>query len=93
MPPLANDDDVVVDPSIRTFSLATQAIHADDHLSHGTDVAPALHVSTTFRYTSKPEDLVPAKDQEVRTAHPSAPPTHHSTTPTPPQAQPPHRTH
>ncbi|KAI4131938.1 MAG: hypothetical protein LQ347_002756, partial [Umbilicaria vellea] len=62
MSPLANGDDAGVDPSIRTFSLATQAIHADDHLNSGPDVAPSLHVSTTFRYTSNPADLVPAKD-------------------------------
>ncbi|KAA6416022.1 MAG: PLP-dependent transferase [Lasallia pustulata] len=64
MPPLADGDDVEVNPSVRTFPLATQAIHADDHLNRGPDVAPALHVSTTFRYASKPEDLIPAQDQE-----------------------------
>ena len=65
MTPFANGDDVVVDPSIRTFSPATQAIHADDYLNRGPDVAPALHVSTTFRYTSNPDDLIPARDLEV----------------------------
>ncbi|KAF6226350.1 hypothetical protein HO133_009216 [Letharia lupina] len=41
---------------------STLAIHADDQLNRSTDVSPALHVSTTFRYASNPDDLVPAKD-------------------------------
>ncbi|KAI9876796.1 MAG: hypothetical protein M1830_005697 [Pleopsidium flavum] len=52
---------------ISTLSPATQAIHADDHLNRAEDVAPAMHVSTTFRYASKPEDLVPAKDLDIDT--------------------------
>ena len=44
---------------------STLAIHGDDHLNRSTDVAPALHVSTTFRYASNPSELVPAKDLEV----------------------------
>ncbi|WEW59011.1 hypothetical protein PRK78_004479 [Emydomyces testavorans] len=38
---------------------ATIAIHADDPLNVVEDVAPPLHVSTTFRYSDNPEDLVP----------------------------------
>lgn len=41
---------------------STLAIHADDELNSSTDVSPALHVSTTFRYASNPDDLIPAKD-------------------------------
>lgn len=44
---------------------STVAIHADDQLNRSTDVSPALHVSTTFRYASNPNDLVPAKDVKV----------------------------
>jgi hypothetical protein len=44
---------------------ATLAIHADDVLNTVTDVAPPLHVSTTFRYPKKAEDLVPVGAQEV----------------------------
>ncbi|CAD6573311.1 MAG: hypothetical protein ASARMPRED_005990 [Alectoria sarmentosa] len=47
-------------PSIHHPS--TLAIHADDQLNRSADVAPALHVSTTFRYASNPEDLVTIKD-------------------------------
>lgn len=57
--------DIIPEPAIRTLSPATRAIHADDHLNRAEDVAPAMHVSTTFRYASKPEDLVPAKDLDV----------------------------
>ncbi|KAI2086542.1 hypothetical protein LOZ36_003252 [Ophidiomyces ophidiicola] len=38
---------------------ATIAIHADDPLNVVTDVAPPLHVSTTFRYSDNPDDLLP----------------------------------
>ena len=42
------------------LSPSTQAVHADDHFVGGiTDVAPPLHVSTTFHFPRKPEDLVP----------------------------------
>jgi hypothetical protein len=41
----------------------TLAIHADDRLNSYTDVAPALHVSTTFRYDNA--NLNPIGDEEV----------------------------
>ena len=50
---------------VRTQHQSTLAIHGDDHLNRSTDVAPALHVSTTFRYTPNPSELVPAKDLQV----------------------------
>ncbi|MCJ1223827.1 hypothetical protein MMC12_000470 [Toensbergia leucococca] len=53
--------------TIPTLSQATQAIHADDHLNRLSDVAPPLHVSTTFRYASNPADLVPTKDLDHAT--------------------------
>ncbi|KAF2454722.1 hypothetical protein BDY21DRAFT_352562 [Lineolata rhizophorae] len=40
-------------------SLSTLAIHADDEINTYNDVAPALHVSTTFRYASNPDELEP----------------------------------
>ena len=44
----------------------TQAIHADDHLNANSDVAPPLHVSTTFRYADDSKDLVPIAHADVR---------------------------
>lgn len=41
---------------------ATRSLHADDVLNVVTDVAPPLHLSTTFRYSENPEDLMPAAD-------------------------------
>lgn len=41
------------------YSLATRGIHADDPLHHSQDVAPPLHVSSTYRYGSDPDRLVP----------------------------------
>ena len=49
------------------LSLSTLAVHADDTLNgpHVTDVAPALHVSTTFRYTNDLSKLIPIADEDV----------------------------
>jgi hypothetical protein len=54
-------------------AVSTLAIHADDkhneipkHLAYGIqDVAPALHVSATFRYSNNPDDLVEARNLDV----------------------------
>lgn len=45
--------------------LTTAVIHADDHIAPTTDVAPAIHVSTTFRYAPDPDNLIPACDLKV----------------------------
>lgn len=44
---------------------ATQALHADDPLNRVTDVAPPIHLSTTFRYPNEPENLIPSEDPVV----------------------------
>ncbi|KAJ5175640.1 uncharacterized protein N7482_001517 [Penicillium canariense] len=41
---------------------STRSLHADDLLNVVSDVAPPLHLSTTFRYSNDPEALVPAAD-------------------------------
>lgn len=43
---------------------STLSLHADDPANVVTDVAPPLHVATTFRYPENPEDLVPVADSE-----------------------------
>jgi cystathionine gamma-synthase len=45
----------------------TLVVHGDDGINKTTDVAPALHVSTTFRYDHDPDKLVPALDEDVGT--------------------------
>ncbi|PQE20956.1 cys met metabolism plp-dependent enzyme protein [Rutstroemia sp. NJR-2017a BBW] len=47
---------------LSSLSLSSQTIHADDFLNKGQDVAPPLHVSTTFRYSNNPDALVPAAE-------------------------------
>ncbi len=42
---------------------ATLALHADDPLNTVEDVAPPIHVSTTFRYPKDPERLRPFHEQ------------------------------
>ncbi|KAL1589827.1 hypothetical protein WHR41_01778 [Cladosporium halotolerans] len=61
-------------PSTSTpYSLATLAIHGDDPVNASTDVAPALHVSTTFRYPSDPSKLHPTDDLDIPARDPAAP--------------------
>ena len=45
------------DHGMRGLSLSSKTIHADDFLNKGQDVAPPLHVSTTFRYNRDPDKL------------------------------------
>lgn len=40
------------------LSLSSRAVHADDHISAHRAIAPAMHVSTTFRYSDDPEQLL-----------------------------------
>ncbi|KAK1541810.1 Cys/Met metabolism PLP-dependent enzyme [Colletotrichum paranaense] len=43
--------------SKRELSLATLSVHADDGISSHRAIAPAMHVSTTFKYHSNPDEL------------------------------------
>ncbi|SPN97201.1 related to putative cystathionine beta-lyase [Cephalotrichum gorgonifer] len=52
----------------RELALASRSIHADDNVSAHRAVAPAMHVSTTFRYSDNPDDLGYMNNQD-----PSAP--------------------
>ena len=75
MPPKINDAGIIEDDKHAMSSLpaeydnSTRAIHADDILNSSTDVAPALHVSTTFRYASNPDELLAASDVTVCSLH------------------------
>ncbi|TQN73624.1 putative trans-sulfuration enzyme [Colletotrichum shisoi] len=42
---------------VSKLSLATRTVHADDGISAHRAIAPALHVSTTFRYNRDPDEL------------------------------------
>ncbi|PGH11177.1 hypothetical protein AJ79_05019 [Helicocarpus griseus UAMH5409] len=52
---------------------ATLALHADDPVNVVTDVAPPVHLSTTYRYSNNPDDLVPWSDDSLA----NLPPTTH----------------
>lgn len=54
---------------ISTYHPSTTAIHADDCLNSHPDVAPPLHLSTTFHFSTDPSLLVPFKDHPA--PHPS----------------------
>ncbi|KAI1326193.1 pyridoxal phosphate-dependent transferase [Xylariaceae sp. FL0255] len=45
------------------WSLSAKTIHVDDVLNTHSAVAPPMHVSTTFRYSQNPDDLIPDKFQ------------------------------
>ncbi|KAI9724299.1 MAG: hypothetical protein M1828_003723 [Chrysothrix sp. TS-e1954] len=49
------------------YAPSTVAVHADDALNTSTDVAPSIHLSTTFRYSSDPSTLTPAIDKQPTT--------------------------
>jgi cystathionine beta-lyase/cystathionine gamma-synthase len=59
-PPVPVDDSLLSTLNISSLSPSTQAIHADDALNVVADVAPPIHVSTTFRYNSDPTQLQPS---------------------------------
>jgi cystathionine beta-lyase len=48
--------------SSEAIGASTRSLHADDALNLVTDVAPPMHLSTTFRYSNDPTQLVPAAD-------------------------------
>lgn len=58
---------------LATQSLATLAIHSDDPINSSTDVAPPLHVSTTFRYPHEPEKLQPEDKVDFANKMPGSP--------------------
>lgn len=54
----------IMSPSNDTHR-STRALHADDPLNLVTDVAPPIHLSTTYRFPSDPNDLLPSVDPVV----------------------------
>ena len=54
------------------YSLATLGVHADDPINETTDVAPALHVSSTFRYSRDPDKLKPIDDLDIPDREPGS---------------------
>lgn len=60
-----NDVDHNPDHGLSELSLSSKTIHADDYLNIGQDVAPPLHVSTTFRYNRDPNALKVWSELEV----------------------------
>ncbi len=52
-----NGADYTPSDDLEKLSLSSKTIHADDFLNKGQDVAPPMHVSTTFRYNKNPDAL------------------------------------
>lgn len=49
------------------LSISSAVIHSDDVLNGDKrDVAPPLHVSTTFRYNDDPDSLISSREHDVR---------------------------
>lgn len=59
-------------PQPPPYTLATLGVHADDAINDYTDVAPALHVSSTFRYSHDPDKLRPTDDLDVPARDPGS---------------------
>jgi cystathionine beta-lyase len=49
-------------PTDQEIGASTLSLHADDALNVVADVAPPLHVATTFRYSDDPDKLTPVAD-------------------------------
>lgn len=60
-----NREEPQLDKEISALSLSSKTVHADDFLNSGQDVAPPMHVSTTFRYSNNPDNLVPWVEHKV----------------------------
>lgn len=60
-----NNEDHSTDHGLSKLSLSSKTIHADDYLNQGSDVAPPMHVSTTFRYDKNPENLKAWSERQV----------------------------
>lgn len=70
---------------VSKLSLATRTVHADDGISAHRAIAPALHVSTTFRYNRDPDELRSGDNVDVscplldpQSRSPCAPSTYHA---------------
>ncbi|EPS31014.1 hypothetical protein PDE_05968 [Penicillium oxalicum 114-2] len=50
---------------------STRSLHADDVLNVVADVAPPMHLSTTFRYSDDPSALVPAAENDFTNVDPT----------------------
>jgi hypothetical protein len=61
-----NAEDHRPDPGLANLSLSSKTVHADDYLNKSRDVAPPLHVSTTFRYNQDPDQLKVHRGEDVR---------------------------
>lgn len=46
-----------LESAVAGLSLASRAVHADNGIQSHRAVAPAMHVSTTFRYNDDPDAL------------------------------------
>jgi hypothetical protein len=46
-----------VNQALAGLSLSSRGVHADDGIAAHRAVAPAMHVSTTFRYSDNPDEL------------------------------------
>jgi cystathionine beta-lyase/cystathionine gamma-synthase len=73
IPDLAPPSTITQPPNHPAYSLSTLSIHGDDPINSSTDVAPALHVSTTFRYPRDPSQLHPTDDLDIPDRLPGAP--------------------
>ncbi len=61
----SNHSDTLSQIKMKDPGSATLALHADDPLNLVPDVAPPLHLSTTYRYSDNPKDLAAHADAPV----------------------------
>jgi len=64
-PPTAGPEQLASAFPGHPLSLSTRSVHADDYINSHRAVAPPLHVSTTYRYSSDPDKLVVWENADV----------------------------
>ncbi len=65
------EDSQAAAAALELLSLASRAVHADDYISTHRAVAPAVHVSTTFRYSGDAATLVEGSNVDALAPHDS----------------------
>ena len=56
--------------ALRDARPATLAVHADEVLRLVDDIAPPIHVSTTYKYPDDPEKLIPFYGRDIGVCKP-----------------------
>ena len=69
LPDVDKVDIAQVEAPAKNLGFASRTVHADDGISAHRAVAPAMHVSTTFKYNDDPDELSAWSNIDVSCPH------------------------